>query len=337
MTKPKSVLISDIHYNITTLPVADAALRQAVAKANELGVPLIIAGDLHDTKANLRGECISAMLETLRLVEHLVYILRGNHDSINERSTEHSLEFLTHLCVVVDVPMRAVDLDLYLVPYEHDAEALRTYLKTVPPGSTLIMHQGISDSNAGEYIQDKSAINKEDVENFRVISGHYHTRQDIKIGRPRKGAIGLWSYIGNPYTLNFGECTDPDKGFQILMDDGLLEFVPTNLRKHVVYSTALIDNKFSTASMQVVNPDDLVLVKLSGPKTQIQGRIKQEIAEHLNLPGPFRLDLIPDDETMTTPQPKNLPQPDLLDQLIESMNSTPRDQKNRLKALWKGL
>ena len=56
MKKPRSpiaVLISDIHYNINTLPVADAALRQAIAKANELDVVLIVTGDLHDTKANL--------------------------------------------------------------------------------------------------------------------------------------------------------------------------------------------------------------------------------------------------------------------------------------------
>lgn len=63
-TKPEAVLISDIHYNIQTLPLADAAVNMAITKANQLGVPLIVCGDLHDTKANLRGECVNAMLET---------------------------------------------------------------------------------------------------------------------------------------------------------------------------------------------------------------------------------------------------------------------------------
>src|ERR1700722_9570126 len=101
--KPIAVLISDVHYNLQTLPLADAAMRQAVFKANTLDVPLIVAGDLHDTKANLRGECIKAMLNTLSLTKHRAHILIGNHDKINEKSplTENSLHFLDGLCELV--------------------------------------------------------------------------------------------------------------------------------------------------------------------------------------------------------------------------------------------
>ena len=80
MANPRAVLISDVHYNLQTLPLADAAMRQAIQKANELQVPLIVAGDLHDTKANLRGECINAMLETFNTCEQDIYFLIGNHD-----------------------------------------------------------------------------------------------------------------------------------------------------------------------------------------------------------------------------------------------------------------
>ena len=82
MSKPIAVLISDVHYNLTTLPLADAAMRQAIAEANSLGVPLIVAGDLHDTKANLRGECVNAMIEAFAMLDHGCYILRGNHDAM---------------------------------------------------------------------------------------------------------------------------------------------------------------------------------------------------------------------------------------------------------------
>lgn len=336
MSSSLAVLISDIHYNITTLPVADAALRQAVAKANELSVPLIIAGDLHDTKANLRGECIKAMLDTLSKAQEPVFILRGNHDSINERSKEHSLEFLRNLTLVSIVSHPEQTGGLCLIPYEHDPEALRAYLKAIPAGSTLIMHQGINGSSAGEYIQDKSAINKEDVSDFRVISGHYHTRQDIKIGRPRKGAVGFWSYIGNPYTLNFGEADDPSKGFQILMDDGTLEFVPTNLRKHVVIEIEAHALSYAETNMQI-NKDDIVLVKLKGSAKELCTLIKKNVAKNLNLPADFRLDLIPTDISMTRVEITQQTQPQLLDQIIDSIASASNDQKERLKTLWKDL
>src|SRR5882757_6401470 len=98
MSRPTAVLISDVHYNVHTLKLADAAVRMAVAKANELNVPLIVAGDLHDTKANVRGEWINGMRDTFKLVTKVVgwngedikrvYILRGNHDAINEKSAE---------------------------------------------------------------------------------------------------------------------------------------------------------------------------------------------------------------------------------------------------------
>ena len=63
---PIAVLISDVHYNLQNLKVADAAMNLAIDKALDLGIDLIVAGDLHDTKANLRGECVSVMRKTFK-------------------------------------------------------------------------------------------------------------------------------------------------------------------------------------------------------------------------------------------------------------------------------
>ncbi len=67
-SKPIAVIISDVHYDLNTLEVADAALTKAVSKANDLDVMLIICGDLHNTKANLRAECIDAMYEAVTAI-----------------------------------------------------------------------------------------------------------------------------------------------------------------------------------------------------------------------------------------------------------------------------
>jgi DNA repair exonuclease SbcCD nuclease subunit len=335
---PIAVLIADVHYNVHTLPLADAAMRMAINKSKELNIPLIVAGDLHDTKANMRGEVVAAMLKTFTRLTQQCYILRGNHDQINEKSKEHSLEFLRYVAgvYIIDSPIK-ID-GQYLIPYHHDVTELQYYLKTIPQCSRLIMHQGITGSNSGEYYQDKSAIAKEDLADFRVISGHYHARQDIKCGRPQKSSVGLASYIGNPYTLGFGEANDPEKGFQILYDDGILEFVPTNLRKHVVIDVTLeADGAIRYSSFYKINPEDLVWVKVKGTKEELSKISKSKISRMLGKED-FRLDLIPlETKTDSTSANTNISQHELLDNLIESVSNTSDSSKAALKDLWRLL
>jgi DNA repair exonuclease SbcCD nuclease subunit len=331
MPKAVAVLISDVHYNLQTLPLADAAMRMAISKANELDIPLIVAGDLHDTKANLRGECITAMIKTFTRLTTKCPILLGNHDLINEKSKDHSLEFLRLVAGVYLVEKPLKWDSLYLIPYHSDTDELRTYLKTIPKGSTIIMHQGLQTSNSGDYIHDKSAINKSDVAGFRVISGHYHTRQSISLP-----ADGRWDYIGNPFSLTFGEALDPEKGFQVLMSDGSLEFIPTNLRKHIVVNLDFDSAELPPlGSKPDIQPGDLVWIKAAGSKEILALQSKIKIGVTLGLTD-FRLDLIPTDTQTTAPvKPKN--NADLMDSLIDSLTETSDDRKMRLKELWRKM
>ena len=106
--KPVAVLISDVHYNLNNLKLADAAMRQATDKAQILGVPFIVAGDLHDTKANLRGECVNAILETFSHLKLKALVLVGNHDKINEKSEDNALGFLEgHVNFICDHGFRS--------------------------------------------------------------------------------------------------------------------------------------------------------------------------------------------------------------------------------------
>jgi len=328
-SKPKAVLISDVHYNINTLKLADASMRLAIAKANALNVPLIVAGDLHDTKASLRGECVSAMIETFKLAGIIPYVLVGNHDKINEKSEDNAIEFLQGYAHLIKVPLYSMPLDLYLVPYQHDPEALLKYLGRVPKGSQLIMHQGRTESDYGDYIQDKSALSKDAYTDFRVISGHYHTRKNYEHGG------NVFSYIGNPYTLTFGEAKDPEKGFQVLYQDGSLEFIPTNLRKHIKFDISATD---LNGGQVAVNADDLVFVKLSGTKEQLDNVSKDDIQQALKIPTKnFKLELTATDSQIDTKNiPKSINQADIIDSLIDSMKYS-NEQKQRLKSLWKGL
>lgn len=306
-------------------------------KAEKFKVPLIIAGDMHDTKANLRGECIAELLNLFKSYKGKSYTILGNHCRLNEKSIDHSLTFLDPYTTLVNDYLYDEDLDLYLISYRSDIEKLKNLLECIKSGSTLIMHQGVMGSEAGHYMQDPTALSKEAFKDFRVISGHYHRRQDIKCGRPRRGAVGLFSYIGNPYTLNFGEAEDPEKGFQILMDDGTLEFVPTKLRKHIVIKVR-IDEKSEVVHFvrKDVSINDIIWVKLSGPSSIINKISKDFISrEYLNGISNFKLDLVPlDKEDNTKLQSSSMTGEQILDHIIETENDTV-EYKAHLKSLWR--
>lgn len=333
--KPIAVISGDIHYNLKTLEVADNATRQAITKANELDVPFISNGDLHDSKANLRGECINRIIETFKLCNKKPYVNVGNHSLINEKGKEHALHFLAAYAYIIDEPKYIEELESFIIPYYSDGELLLNYLEYLMPSvSRLIMHQGVNGSNMGHYIQDKSAIPKEALADFRVILSHYHAHQNIECGPIKANNIGLATYIGSPYSTSYGEANDPPKGFGILYSDGSLEFVPTNLRKHIVLEYTYGGLNFLENTSIDIKDNDLLWVKVKGPKEVLDKLTKQSISINLNITIPFKLDLIPNKVEFTAKPTKELTQNEVFDNIIERSNIEV-ETKKRLQTLWK--
>jgi DNA repair exonuclease SbcCD nuclease subunit len=337
---PKAVLISDIHFTVSTLDLASSALIQAMEKADELDVPLVIAGDLNDTKALIRGEVANRLIEIFakKEVYRPPYVLVGNHDLLNEKGSAHSLNFLAPYSNIVQSPVYADDIGAWLIPYQNDSEKLKYILAGCAKGDTLIMHQGVMGADMGHYIKDSTSLPREAFADFRVISGHYHKAQDIKCGRPRKGAVGLFSYIGSPYTISFSEAGDSPKGFRILWSDGILETVPTNLRKHIIVDTTikdLMEPQFHTLGGRKAG--DLLWIKLRGTQSELDKIKKKELAAHHGIDENFKLDKIPtESEAPKEEQKKELKDTELLDGIIDR---TPESaaQKKTLKALWREI
>lgn len=333
MSKPLAVLISDIHFNIKTLSKASDALLNTLLKADTLKVPLIIAGDTHDTKANMRAECVNELLWVMRHAQTEVFILIGNHDLINEREMGfHALDFLESENVkLVPHPIKIDRINLF--PYFNNADELDRRLHSIPAGEIVIMHQGIHSADPGEYMRDPTALTKDAVSHLRVISGHYHRRQDIETGPPGNNNAGTFSYIGNPFTLSFGEANDPDKGYQILMDDGSLEFVALDYPKHVIVE---IEDGVTAAHSYFLDAADYVWVKVKGTKAFLKTIDKKTVARDLGYRGEFKLDLIPTDKETKILKTAGLTQKEILDELIGA-KSYPADTKEELKTLWRRL
>lgn len=337
MVSPKAVLVSDTHYSLSTKDLADRAWRMAVDKAAELRVPLIDAGDITNDKAIMRAEVIKTMIDTMRYAKHKgveTHLLVGNHSLVNEKSKEHALEFLKPYANVVDQFTKMTHLGMWMIPYRSDLEELKSDLEVIPKDSTIIMHQGIDRAWGGHYVHDKTAAPAEWFKDFRVCSGHYHRRQDIKCGSPRKGAVGLFSYVGSSYSMSWSEASDGPKGFRILMDDGSLEFVPTNLRKHVVIEYDYPQYQWlmeEISNIEMPLPEDLVWMKITGARSELATIDKirlGNIIRHTN----FKLDLIPTDSPEQPKVTEKMNSSEILTNIIDNLKDS-QEYKEYMKSL----
>jgi hypothetical protein len=254
----------------------------------------------------------------------LVYCLVGNHSLCNEKGKEHALEFLRPYCIVVSYPCSINGFNF--IPYQTDPAEFLHHLADFRIGETVIIHQGVKGGNAGHYIQDHSAVEASDLKNYVTVGGHYHNHHTIQ-GH---------TFIGNPYTLTYGEANDPPKGFCVLYDDGSLEHVPTNLRKHVAVDL-MVDAQGIPCwghTLLEIGPHDLVWVKAKGSTFDLQKLDKQQLGGFLGVKS-FKLDLIPTDApTPRIPNADKMTPGEVMDALIDASQEDPF-RKTDLKGLWR--
>lgn len=319
--RPKAVLISDIHFSLKNLEPASNVLKQAIFRAEASQIPLIIAGDLQDTKALIRAEVANRLLQIVSGAEIPIYLIVGNHDLVNEKGKEHALNYLSPYVSLVSSIVEVEGLTL--IPYMSDVSALETSLSKFRKGSILVMHQGFLGAQMGEYVKDDSSINPELFKDFTVISGHYHKHQQI----------GTVTYIGSPYTITFTEAHDGPKGFLVLNEDGSYERVYTNLRKHII-----VDRTLDTLhdSIHDLKDDDLVWIKLRGLRSELESLDRNHIKTSLKIKGYFKLDLISEDREVPKITIDDLNPGEILDQLIASMTESDTF-KEQLRDAWKRI
>lgn len=324
MSKPLAVVIGDIHYSPANLELADAALAMAIAEAQRLEVPVIINGDLHDTKDILRGKCMNRITARIESATTPVYIMVGNHDLLNERSNEeHALGFLKHCALIIDAPYYDEELGLYLVPYQPDKRWIEQYAAQTPDGATWIMHQGVMGAHMGEYVVDKTSCPPETFSRFRVFSGHYHRHQ----------TVGTVTFIGSPYTITATEASDGFKGFMVLNEDKSYELVSCGLRKHVT-----VERTCDTVLAPIVglNPEDKLWIKVTGPTSKLDKLSKKLIGEtHLSHQR-YKLERIYDKVTVDKQLPTNFTPSQIIDSLIDSSNEDTA-YKEQVKKHWREL
>jgi DNA repair exonuclease SbcCD nuclease subunit len=324
VSNPVAVVISDIHFNVKNLELASKSLKAALKKAENLKLPLIIAGDLNDTKAIIRAEVANVLCEIFKHARTSCYVMVGNHDLCNEKGTENSLHFLIPYVNLVD-NIQPLNINTWMIPYYSDKNKLAEALKQFEPGSKLIMHQGFMGAAMGDYVQDSTSLDPELVKEFKVISGHYHRHQ----------TIGTVTYIGSPYTMSFGEANDGDKGYLILNSNGSYERVILSFRRHKKFTVRV--NELSLYNFGVTSLDDLIWLKIEGEESELSKIDKRKLGLDLFGHSNYKLELIstlPSQHLKTDSQ--HLTDEELFDSLINRLEES-TEVKDRLKVLWKTL
>lgn len=324
--KPIAVCISDIHFSIQNLPLASAALSAALKKAEELDIPLIIAGDLHDTKSLVHGQVENRLIEILSVAITKVFILVGNHDLLNEKSSENGLNYLRPYAEIISQPQIFYpdEVPVLLLPYASKESIEYTIKNLYKKIDILIMHQGFMGAQMGDYIQDKTSIDPELVKDFTVISGHYHRHQ----------TLGTVTYIGSPYTITYGEANDGPKGFLILNEDGSFTREILNLRKHIILNR---DLQTANDPVENYNQGDLIWLKITCPKVELDQLNKTELGLKLFGHSNFKLDLFPIEENNQKQlKVQNQQDWEILDSIIDA-SSHDDFVKKQLKALYREL
>ena len=324
--KSKYVVISDNHYSLNTLSLADEAFREAIDKAAELNVPLIDCGDLTNDKAVLRAEVMNVILDTFKYAKSKkvkIYCLVGNHSLINEKGKAHALNFLKPYATIIDSPSTVDSINF--IPYQTDPEEFYKALKLFPKNSLIFAHQGVKEGNKGDYVFDHSAVDVSKIKGFNFISGHYHLRHSVK----------NFSFVGNTYTLSFGEANDGPKGFLVVNEDGTYKQIVLKMRKHRIIEHT-IESLAAQEPYTDFTPQDLTWLKVKGPRSELVKLNKKEIGERLFGHCNFKFDKLPLDSVQSKKVDSNLTEAEILDQLISRLPES-EPKKKELKKLWRTL
>jgi hypothetical protein len=320
--KAKAVLISDVHVSVKNFEPSIAALKFARDAANELDVPLVSGGDIHDTKSIHNSKCIRAMRKVLRNANLQPRFTVGNHERENEKATDHALECVEDLVIIFNEQKAHYDkqLDLWFVPYCHEPEVFLAAIEAIPDGADVICHQGVKGARMGEYIVDRSSVDPSVFERFRSVhSGHYHEHQ----------IIGKFQYIGSPYTITAAEANDGPKGVRILFDDGSSELIELDqLRRHVTLEVTVEELK----KLKPFRPDTILKLKVTGSSEDLAAINKLKLGEKLLGHANLKLDRIATDspELHVLKATKS----ETFTDVMGSMVSTGSDS---VKNLWKEL
>ena len=233
----------------------------------DFGLPVIILGDLFDTKEIIRGKCFNYVFNRLKKSKLKFIILVGNHDWFNLDCQDHSLQALKALDNVDVVDQPTMIKQMYFLPYYDDLQQF--YKAANDPAfersKVLFMHQGVIGFDYGNgFVADGNGHGEITVDKIRpykkIISGHFHKFAEHE----------NLTFLGTPFSHTFGE-TDQTKYIAVFdEDDNSLELMETPFPRHRSLEIDLSVDNPQKLLKSMLNEKDIFRCKLIGTEMQIK-------------------------------------------------------------------
>lgn len=208
---PKITVLGDLHAKHDNLD----KLSELFGFTEQLGQPVIILGDLLDTKELIRGKCLNFYINTFSKSKLQYDIVVGNHDLFSLESEEHALQALSLLpnVRVHDKPHYNSEFNIQFLPYCKKLLIVRDWLEQTPRSRIVCGHFDINSFDYGNGFKCDTGLDSDTFIQFPLIlSGHYHKHQ----------IRGNIFYLGTPFAQSFGE-TNQSK-YIMSLDTTTLEY-----------------------------------------------------------------------------------------------------------------
>lgn len=249
----KYTIVGDLHITPKNLDKVEILFNTI----EDMGYPVIILGDVLDTKEIIRGKCLNFIFNKLKDSKLSYTILVGNHDFFSTACQEHALEVLKVLpnVIVVDYPM--IHLDMCFLPYMKDQEAIEAEINK-SPNKVIFIHQSVQGFDYGNgYIAPEGLDFDSLTKCKRIIAGHFHKYQER----------GNLTYLGTPFSHTFGESGQAKYIATYQVSTNKLELLETRFPKHI---TTIIDcDNWDFTSILELDPNDYHRVVLKGTQELI--------------------------------------------------------------------
>jgi len=236
---------------------------------------IIFLGDLF----NGQGATISKQLYLFghRLVTTLskvapIYLIVGNHDIYGDMHVLEPMNAIKNVWVIDHTTQVSIDgLIIHLVPW----------CGMIPKGGDVILgHLDIEGARTGGGYTLAGTIHPKELTQPLVISGHFHSRQQLTENIFYSGAV-----MAN----DFGDCSDEKFGVTLLNPDRTIEFVEITSPKFIPVEittqddvTRFIDNRNNKNYYKLIVHDRKLNIPKMNHLVEVEWDIKEEIKGRLD-------------------------------------------------------
>lgn len=182
------------------------------AKANDIG-NVYQLGDFFDNRSKVSVETLNYAIESAKRIADAdlsLYVLTGNHDMFykNRLDVSSTRCLGEHATIIADsVVHHYGETDIIVTPWVCDGEQWDTLVSASKNVDYVFGHFEFRNFMMNEnYVMEHGLSHRELKHCKRVITGHYHKRQE------KDNVI----YVGSPFPFDYNDANDLERGFLVL-------------------------------------------------------------------------------------------------------------------------